>query len=149
MKIILLGITYWIFQLTWGIIMTILGFFATIFSLIFLKGKTHKNGYGFITEVKGNWGGVSLGAFALCGSYSQIDGPCYDLDWYEHVRRHEFGHSIQNIILGPIFLFVVAIPSIIRYWLYNYGKLKSDYDSIWFERTATEWGTKSIKEIEE
>ena len=127
--------------------MTTIGFFATLFSLIFLKGKIHRNGYGFITEVKGNWGGVSLGLFQLCGSYNKPSGPCYDPDWYEHTRRHEFGHSIQNMIFGPLFPFIVAIPSAIRYWLDYYGKLKSDYYDIWFERTATEWGTKWIAKI--
>lgn len=148
MKKVLLGIGYWILQLTWGILMTFIGFFVTMFCLIFLKGKIHRNGYGFITEVKGNWGGVSLGAFALCGSYNQPNGPCYDPDWYDHTRKHEFGHSIQNLFMGPFFPFIVAIPSAIRYWLDMYGKLKSEYDSVWFEHTATAWGTKAIEKIE-
>ena len=127
--------------------MTLIGFFATLFSLIFLKGKIHRNGYGFITEVKGNWGGVSLGLFQLCGSYNQKDGPCYDPEWYEHTRRHEFGHSIQNMIFGPLFPFIVAIPSAVRYWLDYYEKLKSEYESVWFEHTATLWGTNWIDNI--
>ena len=151
---VLKGIGYWILQLTWGILMTLIGFIVTMFSLIFLKGKIHRNGYGFITEVKGNWGGVSLGAFALCGSYNQKDGPCYDPDWYEHTRRHEFGHSIQNLFMGPFFPFIVAIPSAIRYWYDVLDKKhKADrgpdwYDSIWFEGTATRWGTKAIEKID-
>ena len=135
---------YWILQLTWGIFANILGFIVTIFVLIFLKGRMHKNCYGLITEVGGNWGGVSLGAFALCGSYLTETSDCYNPSDYEYVRRHEFGHSLQNIILGPLFIFVVAIPSGIRYWLARYGKLKSDYEAIWFERTATSWGTNFI-----
>ena len=49
MKRVLCGIAYWLLQLTWGIIMNIIGLFATLFCLIFLKGKMHINGYGFIT----------------------------------------------------------------------------------------------------
>lgn len=148
MNKVLAGIGYWLVQLTWGILMTFVGAIATLFSIIFLKGKPHKNGYGIITEVKGNWGGVSLGAFALCGSYNQTNSGCYDAEWYEHVRKHEFGHSLQNLFLGPLFPFVVAVPSAIRYWLSYYGKLKSDYYDIWFERTATDWGTTTIDWIE-
>lgn len=148
MKKVFKGIGYWILQVTWGIIMTLIGFFATMFSLIFLKGKIHKNGYGFITEVGGNWGGVCLGPFALCGSYSQPDSSCYDSEWYYHTRCHEFGHSIQNMFLGPFFPFIVAIPSAVRYWLDMYDKLKSDYEGVWFEHTATVWGTKWVEEIE-
>ena len=129
--------------------MTFIGFFTTLIALIFVKGKTHKNGYGFITEVGGNWGGVCLGPFALCGSYNQIDGPCFAPEWYEHTRRHEFGHSIQNMFMGPFFPFIVAIPSAVRYWLDYFGKLKTEYDSVWFEYTATVWGTKWIDWLEE
>ena len=148
-KKILLGIAYWLVQLTWGIIMNIAGIFATIFCLIFLKGKIHINAYGFITEVKNNWGGVSLGAFALCGRYGQVNSPCYDPDWYYHTRCHEFGHSIQNMIFGPLFIFIVAIPSAIRYWLAMKDMLKSDYESVWFEKTATSWGTAWMNMMED
>lgn len=144
MKKVLLGIVYWICQLTWGILMNIIGACATLFCLVFLKGRIHRNGYGFITEVGGNWGGVSLGAFALCGRYTEIY-PSF----FQEVRRHEFGHSIQNMFLGIFFPFVVAIPSAIRYWLSYFDKLKEDYEAAWFEHTATSWGTKWINWIEE
>ena len=141
---ILKGIGYWIAQLTWGCVMTIPGLFVALFVMIFFKGKPHKNGYSFIIEVGGNWGGINLGAISLCGSYSQVDGPCFDLDWYEHTRRHEFGHSLQNIIFGPLQLFVVGIPSFIRcnFMTYEY------YDAIWFEYTASKWGHSVVNTIE-
>lgn len=149
MKKVLFGICYWLLQLTWGCITTIIGFLVTIFCIIFLKGKPHKNGFSYIVEIGNNWGGLELGAFALCSNYS-ISNP----KWYEHTRRHEFGHSLQNIIFGPLYIFVVGIPSAIRYW-YNViaeskGKrFASDwYDSIWFEGTATKWGTKIVNYIE-
>ena len=148
MKKVVVGILYYLGQFTWGIIMNIVGLIATLFCLIFLKGKPHKNGYGVITEVKGNWGGVSLGIFALCGSYNQEDKDCYDPLFYYEVRCHEFGHSFQNLIFGPLFLFVVAIPSSIRYWLDEYGKLKKDYFAIWFERDASNWGEHIMAWIE-
>ena len=58
---------------------------------------------------------------------------------------HESGHGIQNLLFGPLMPFVVSIPSAIRYWYREYlmkvKKIKCwnlpDYDSIWFEGTAT------------
>lgn len=150
MKKIFYAIAYWIGQLTWGILMTFIGALVTLFCLIFFKGKIHKNGYGFITEVFGNWGGLELGAFALCGNYSKTDTI-----WYEHTRKHEFGHSLQNLIFGPLFPFIVAIPSACRYWYDVYMAKKGIYldeewyDSIWFEGTATKWGTKAVDWIED
>lgn len=151
---ILLGIGYWIVQFTWGSLMTLIGLFTTAFCLLFLKGKAHRNGFGVITEVGGNWGGLELGAFALCGRYSQKEGPCYNPHWFEHTRRHEFGHSIQNMIFGPLFPFVVGLPSAIRYWYDRLDKKHASergldwYDSIWFEGTATNWGTSIVDKIE-
>lgn len=33
----------------------------------------------------------------------------------ESVNAHEFGHTFQNCLLGPLMLFVVSLPSAIRY----------------------------------
>lgn len=152
MKKILLGIGYWLVQLTWGALMTYPGLLVTAFCILFLKGKPHRNGYSYIVEVGGNWGGLELGAVALCGSYAQKDGPCYDMNWYEHTRRHEFGHTLQQLVFGPLQLFVVGIPSTIRYWIIHFkqkaGKSVPEYDSVWFEGTATKFGTKAIDYIE-
>lgn len=146
MKKVFLGILYWIWQLTWGGLMTIPGLLVTAFCIVFLKGKPHKNGFSYIVEIGGDWGGLEIGAVALCGSYAQKDGPCYCLNWFDHTRIHEFGHSLQQLIFGPLQLFLVWIPSAIRYnyrnWCDKHGKpLTTAYDDIWFEGQATDWGT--------
>jgi len=124
--------------------MNVAGLFATIFSLIFLKGKIHVNGLGLITEIGDYWGGVSLGLFALSGRYK--DRSTYI---YNNIRKHEFGHSLQNAILGPLFIFIVAIPSMIRYFYSNKHTVSFDwYESVWFENTATKYGTKFVDYIE-
>lgn len=142
---ILLGILYWAIQLTWGALMTIPGLLITLFCIIFLKGKVHRNGFSYIVEIGGNWGGLELGAVALCGSYSTNDKK-----WFEHTRRHEFGHSIQQLIFGPLTPFIITIPSAIRYWYFRLtpNKPHKDYDDIWFEYTASKWGTNWVNKIE-
>lgn len=90
-----------------------------------------------------NWGGVNFGCFFLCCQESIND---------EHLRAHECGHGIQNIILGPFMPLIISIPSAIRYWYREtiwhknpdkYYKLP-EYDSIWFEQWASNWGHKYI-----
>lgn len=129
--------------------MSFIGLLTTLICIIFLKGKVHKNGYTIIIEVGGNWGGINLGCISLCGGYTTV---CPDEDWFQHTRKHEFGHSLQNLIFGPLFPFIVAIPSAIRYHYQNYRSKKGlpnkEYDAIWFEGTATRWGTKVIAKIE-
>lgn len=147
MKIILLGILYWVVQLIWGALLTIPGLLITAFCILFLHGKPHKNGFSYIVEVGGNWGGIELGAVALCGGYTTT---CKNLTWFELTRRHEFGHTLQHLIFGPLMLFIVAIPSVTRYWYFRLtpNKKHKDYDSIWFEGSATKWGTTAINWIE-
>lgn len=146
-------IIYWFIQITWGFITFVIGLLITLVLKCF-KSRTYKNGYGFITTIGGNWGGLSFGPFSFSGRYNEIDGPCPNVKWYNHTRKHEFGHSIQVLFLGPFFIFIVAIPSAIRYWYYTISIKKgksfpSDwYDSILFEKTATKWGTKAIEKIE-
>lgn len=151
---IIVGTLYWIWQLTWGGLTTIVGLLVTTFCILFLKGKPHRNGFSYIVEVGGNWGGLELGAVALCGSYNTRNSGCYNPKWFEHTRRHEFGHSLQNLIFGPFTLFVVDIPSACRYWYQRImgkkgKKFAADwYDSAWFEGTATRWGTRAVDFIE-
>lgn len=158
-KKILFIIMFWVVSCTWGIIMTTIGA-ITIGNLNLikvigtrfgkdLKIKTHRNGCSFITEVGGNWGGLELGAFALCGNYSKDNK-----DWFAHTRKHEFGHAIQHLYMGPLFIFVVAIPSAVRYWYKRIMQKKGKkfpndwYDSIWFEGGATKTGEKFVDWLE-
>lgn len=129
-KKVLFSILFWLSSLTWGIIMTSIGLIITgILNLVKFSGKiadydlkikTRINGCSLITEVGGNWGGLELGAVALCGNYSKTSPS-----WFAHTRRHEFGHSIQHLYLGPLFIFVVAIPSATRYWLTHFKGRKN------------------------
>lgn len=151
MKKILLGIGYWIGQLTWGLLMTFPGLLTALFILIFRRKRAtfYRNGYSFIIEIGGNWGGLELGAISLCGNYSKTNPY-----WFDHTRKHEFGHSLQNLIFGPFQLFVIGIPSAIRYWYQRIMQKKGKYfaptwyDSWWGEGTATRWGTKAVDKIE-
>jgi len=148
-KKVMFGIMFWVVSLTWGALLTIPGIIIALFAIL-LGGKPHRNGCSFIVEIGGNWGGLEIGAISLCGRYSQVDGPCYYLDWWEHTRKHEFGHNLQQLFFGPLQLFIVGIPSVCRYWYDRLEKKHASerdndwYDSIWFEGTATRWGTKWI-----
>ncbi len=141
-------ILYWLLSFTWGFLTSFIGLIVFLVTII-IGSKVHKNGCSYIVEIGRNWGGLSLGCFAFCANYSETNHY-----WFEHTRKHEFGHAIQNCILGPLFIFVIAIPSSIRYHYRNYA-IKRDkafsadwYDSIWFEGTATKYGSKAVNWLE-
>lgn len=138
-KIIFLGILWWLWQLTWGALMTYPGLLVTAFCIVVLRCEPHKNGFSYIVRIGKHWGGLEIGAVALCDRTSSLN----------YIRRHEFGHNMQQLIFGPFQIFI-WIASAIRYW---YRKIKNitnpPYDSIWFERTATDWGYAATQLIEQ
>lgn len=127
----------WLFYLlncSWGIIMTAIGAIVTLI-LIILGYKPKKHMYCIYTELPGDWGGLELGLFFITSRNPSL-----------HIKNHEHGHAIQNAIFGPIFPFLIGIPSAIRYW---YRELKyyrkndfppTAYDDIWFEGQASHLG---------
>lgn len=56
-------------------------------------------------------GGVSLGKYIFINQ---------DYTDKEIVIKHECGHVKQSKILGPLYLLVIGIPSILHTWLNNY-----------------------------
>lgn len=129
---------YYALTFTWGILTNIIGAFIALFFVPIFKA-TFEVRHGRFVFIGGNcWGGLSMGNFIFM---------CKTSAKGTHTLAHEIGHSLQNILWGPLFLPVIGIPSAIRYWyretpLY---KKKTDYDAIWFEGQATAWGTKYVE----
>ena len=141
-KKVLFSTMFWLVSLTWGILLTIPGLIMGCIAIL-LGGKPHRNGCTFIVEIGRNWGGFSLGPVALCCE-SSLD----DVAWYTHTRAHEFGHSIEHLILGPLHLFLVIIPSAIRYWCLRKFGYRHSYDYAIFEYTASKWGYYWMKKLD-
>ncbi len=113
-------------QLTWGILQTAAG--AVLFVLF--PGKT--------ASVRGSavryWrfrSSVSLGLFIFIASEQKEN---------EKLFLHEYGHFYQSLILGPLYLFVIGVPSFIWGNLPSLRKKRSErnipYSRFYTERTA-------------
>ena len=131
-----------ILSLTWGLPLTIIG--AIVALILLICGKKPKTyGHCVYFAFGGNWGGISLGRFIFVGTPSERPD----------MLNHEYGHTFQNCWWGPLFLFVIGLPSLIRCqyrnYIYkkNYEKYKTlpAYDDIWFEGQATRLGNEYIE----
>lgn len=134
---------FYLLSFTWGLPMTFIGLIVSLV-LVVTGHKPKRHGYCWYFEVGEGWGGVELGAIFVANKNPST-----------HIKNHEHGHAIQNCFLGPLFPFVIAIPSVVRYW---YRELKynrkgatppTKYDDIWFEGNATKLGTKLIERLGE
>jgi len=94
---------YWIWQCTFGLIQSLIGF------VMFIKHKDckHEIYHGaIVTYHNGDWGGISLGMFTF------VNGRRRE-SWVKDARIHEYGHTIQSLFLGPLYLVIVGLPSLI------------------------------------
>lgn len=88
-------------NLTWGALSTMIGAIVYLVSLPF--GHAYwSHSHPFLALGNG-WGGLTLGWFTLLSK-----------DEVGYLESHETGHVIQNAILGPFWIFIIALPSLIH-----------------------------------
>lgn len=134
-------IIFYLIQFTWGIIQNAFGL------IMLIKYRNCKKEFyhgSIIIYHNEDWGGISLGAFIIMNGNKNEE-------WIRSVRVHEYGHSIQSIILGPLYLLAIGIPSILWCNMTRYRKLRKEqgvsYYSFYPERWANYLGAKFTKEL--
>ena len=97
---------FYIWQFTYGIVQNLIGLIMlAVYKSQGAKSEWYHN--ALITYIeKENFGGVSLGMFIFVNA--KIEG-----DRLHDIKIHEYGHTVQTMILGPLWLFVIGLPSII------------------------------------
>ena len=107
-----------------------------IYQLLILLKFQPKTFYGICPyfEIGKNWGGLELGWFFICGKNST-----------EELKCHELGHGIQNAAVGGLYMLLLCIISAARYWYRIIFKIKTPYDSWWFEGQATKLGEQYLQ----
>ena len=126
---------FWLWQWTWGLPQTLVGF---IVFLIFRK-YPHSTYNGCIVTRWSKRDSLGMGMFLFLG--------CED----PQVRVHEFGHSVQSLILGPLFLPIMGIPSFLWCNLPGCRHLRKEKDISYYhfypESTANRLGSWASGEI--
>ena len=124
----------WLFvllQCTWGIIPTLVGaaFFAR------LARYPHQLYRGCIDTQWDTRSGLSLGLFIFTPKEGIRDA--------EKIRVHEYGHCIQSIVLGPLFV-IPGIISLVWGGHPYFARLRREksipYTACFVEPWASKWG---------
>ena len=129
---------YYLLNYTWGLVYTIMGYLLMLLLIPF--GKIKRSFYSNLCFEFYGWFPLKGFGFSLGTVFFTTKDPA------GYLVIHEFGHTIQNAIFGPLTLFVVTIPSMLRFWYRRiYERVtksfyKPPYESIWFEGTASELG---------
>lgn len=121
---------YILLQCTWGGLITFIG----LFFLIANRSCEHQ-WYRCCIDTKWNKrAGLSLGLFTFT--------PKDTVPNAQLIRVHEYGHTIQNLVLGPLMLFVGLI-SIAWFNLPCFVRLRErgvPYTACFVEAWASRWG---------
>lgn len=126
---------YMLWQMSWGIIQTLAG------AVLFLGnlGKRHYRYHGAVVTEWEYSGSVSLGMFIFLSSRPEEKSR-------RKVLTHEYGHTIQSLILGPLYLLVIGLPSVVWAGLPPLARLRArrniSYYRLYTERWANFLGRK-------
>ena len=143
------GILYYTLQWTFGILQNLIGFFMWLWIRLF--GREDRHGrfrYAAVTGWK-NGGSMAMGMFIFVSRHI----PLKDLEneqpgtYEEHILSHEYGHTVQSAVLGPLYLPVIGLPSIV--WCNfppaakRWKSGRKEYESFYPEKWATRLGLRT------
>lgn len=119
---------YRVIQWIWGFPQTLLGFIK----YLQLKDYPHDHYNGAIITKWPRKGGMSLGMYLFISN--------------DEFKHHEYGHSIQSLILGPLYLLIIGLPSYVWCNLPYFRKKRIQknlsYTSLYCETWAENIGNK-------
>ncbi len=132
---------FYLIQWTWGLPVNLVGGICYIICTKILKRPHSKFGYANIAYLPWNSGGLSLGLFIFMKDKHEIPY------WQYNTRIHEYGHTWQCLLLGPLYYIIIALPSVIWCSLFNSYRKKNNVSYYWLycENWANNWGQKATK----
>lgn len=120
----LLNLVLFFWELPQNLLGIFLSFFYSTDNSLQYKGKT-------IRVCRNFPGGISLGNYVWVKSY-----PNNTRTW--NIVRHEWGHTRQSRYLGPLYLLVIGLPSLI--WAAISDYFDCSYYDFYTESWADELG---------
>lgn len=135
-------IIYTLLQLSWGLAQNSLGILLWLILTAVNPGR--KRGYyhgAVLTHWKFKFS-MGLGMFIFYGHEDNEEA--------KQVLVHEYGHTIQSIILGPFFMLIIAIPSVVWAFTPAFVRMRKEgkytYTGFYPEYWANKLGEKILKQ---
>lgn len=123
-----------ILQCTWGFAQTFIGAILLFWCVAFCKQKPFRYGDSIACVLPNKSGSLSLGLFFFLHPKAANN---------EYTKRHEWGHTRQSLLLGPLYLFVIALPSMV--WCNFFRKYREKNDVSYYVFYTEKWANKCAK----
>lgn len=142
-----MSLLYFLVQCSWGLLQTAAG------AAVFLRYRRCPRFpfHGAVVTVWPLYSSLSLGAFIFLTDKPPRDrgGKTPNGDISRRMLVHEYGHTVQSLILGPLYLPLIGLPSLLwaqlpvcqRKW-----RGEVSYFSFFSEKSANYLGEKVTKE---
>ena len=123
-------------QWTYGILQNSMGFILFVYWAGIRKSGVSGYRSAVVTECK-RTDGLSLGMFVFTGNSDN-----------RKLVSHEYGHTLESLILGPLYLPIIGLPSLI--WAQSkrlgsaWRKGQKDYYAFYPEKWANRLGKSKI-----
>lgn len=135
---------YVLLQCTWGAPQSLVG---AVLYLLHWRSQ-HLNFHGAAATLWEYRSSVSLGVFVFAAKETyfneKINREHSQKELTERLLVHEYGHTIQSLILGPLYLIVIGLPSLLWAGLPIFAKKRRDrgisYYSLYTEKWADSLG---------
>lgn len=98
------------------------------------KVKVADRHFNFCWSGENMMGGISLGPFAYVSKRMGEEQIAHEVD----------GHTVQSKLFGPLYLFIIGIPSII--WAWSYDSKKNCYYDFYTEKGANKFAKLEVDE---
>lgn len=93
---------FYFVQFTWGLLQNILGLLLFICCVCFGCRVKPRHKFAFVCEMPKSRGSLSLGCFIFVKDYGN-----------KYLVNHEYGHTLQSLLLGVFYLIIIGLPSFI------------------------------------
>lgn len=125
---------YVFWQWTWGFLQSLAGLF------LLTKYRRCKREFfhgAVVVYHNGSFGGISLGMFTFVNAARPEK-------WLYDAITHEYGHTLQSLLLGPLYLIVIGLPSALWCNLKSANAMRDkkavSYYDFYPEKWANKWG---------
>lgn len=116
-------ILLWIWQLPQNLV--------GLLFLLFIQGeKRHELNSIRFYYLKTFPGGITVGEYVIVGTKQEL------------IVRHEYGHVLQSRILGPLYLIVIGLPSLIHAWINGAIGCCEKHDKGYYHFYTEKWADK-------
>ncbi len=135
----MMRILYPVLQCTWGVLQTLLG----LCQFLMTAKCRHFLYHGAVVTVWDKPSSVSLGLFVFVTGepffYEKLKDRYTKEEMLSRLLVHEYGHAVQSLILGPLYLIAMGIPSTLWGFLPSCARKRKEKQISYFSFFTEKW----------